>query len=63
MIADKKNATLYGGINISLKESDPDYAALNIANEMLGGGAFISSRISNRLRENEGMSYGAGTFS
>ncbi|HTR28377.1 MAG TPA: pitrilysin family protein [Puia sp.] len=61
-IADKKNATLYGGINISLKESDPDYVALEIANEMLGGGAFISSRVANRLRENEGMSYGAGTF-
>ena len=61
-IADKKNATLYGGINIPLKESDADYVVLDIANEMLGGGAFLSSRISNRLRENEGMSYGAGTF-
>jgi zinc protease len=61
-ITDKKNAMLYGGINISLKESDPDYVALDIANEMLGGGAFISSRVANRLRENEGMSYGAGTF-
>jgi zinc protease len=61
-IPDKKNATLYGGINISLKDSDPDYAALEMANEMLGGGAFISSRVANRLRENEGMSYGAGTF-
>jgi zinc protease len=62
VIPDKKNATLYGGINIALKESDPDYVALDIANEMLGGGAFISSRVANRLRENEGMSYGAGTF-
>lgn len=61
-IPDKKNATLYGGINLPLKESDADYAALDIANEMLGGGAFISSRVANRLRENEGMSYGAGTF-
>ena len=62
VIPDKKNATLYGGINIPLKESDADYAALDIANEMLGGGAFISSRVAKRLRENEGMSYGAGTF-
>jgi zinc protease len=61
-IADKKNAILYGGINLSLKETDPDYPALDMANEMLGGGAFLSSRIPNRLRENEGMSYGAGTF-
>lgn len=62
VIADKKNAMLYGGLNISLKETDPDYVALDIANEMLGGGAFLSSRIPTRLRENEGMSYGAGTF-
>ncbi len=62
VIPDKKNATLYGGINLSMKDSDPDYVALEIANEMLGGGTFISSRISTRLRENEGMSYGAGTF-
>jgi zinc protease len=62
LIPDKKNATLYGGINLQLKESDPDYVALDIANEMLGGGAFIGSRIAKRLRENEGMSYGAGTF-
>ena len=61
-IADKKNAVLFGGINLPLKESDPDYVALYMANEMLGGGAFLSSRIPNRLRENEGMSYGAGTF-
>jgi zinc protease len=62
VIKDKKNAMLYGGIPIALKESDPDYVALDLANEMLGGGAFISSRIATRLRENEGMSYGAGTF-
>jgi zinc protease len=62
LIPDKKNAMLFGGINLALKESDPDYVALDMANEMLGGGAFLSSRIPSRLRENEGMSYGAGTF-
>jgi zinc protease len=45
-----------------LKENDPDYVALDIANEMLGGGAFLSSRLPERLRETEGMSYGAGSF-
>ena len=62
LIPDKKNAMLYGGINIPIKDTDPDYVALEIGDEMLGGGTFISSRVSNRLRENEGMSYGAGTF-
>ncbi len=61
-IPDKKNAVLFGRINVALKETDPDYVALDIANEMLGGGAFLSSRIPKRLRESEGMSYGAGSF-
>lgn len=61
-VPDKKNAVLAGAINVPLKESDPDYVALDIANEMLGGGAFLSSRIPARLRESEGMSYGAGSY-
>lgn len=61
-IPDKKNAVMYGRMNVPLKESDADYVALDIANEMLGGGAFLSSRIPQRLRESEGMSYGAGSF-
>jgi zinc protease len=61
-VPDKKNASLYGAINLQLKETDADYPALEIANELLGGGAFLSSRIPQRLRESEGMSYGAGSF-
>ncbi|MEO8415364.1 MAG: pitrilysin family protein [Ginsengibacter sp.] len=61
-IPDKTNAMCYGDINIPLKETDPDYVALDIANEMLGGGTFLSSRIPVRLRESEGMSYGAGSY-
>ncbi|HEX5153727.1 MAG TPA: pitrilysin family protein [Parafilimonas sp.] len=61
-VPDKKNAVLAGAINVPLKETDADYVALDIANEMLGGGAFLSSRIPQRLRESEGMSYGAGSF-
>lgn len=61
-IPDKTNAVCSGNINIPLKEADPDFVALNIANEILGGGTFLSSRISERLRESEGMSYGAGSY-
>jgi zinc protease len=61
-IKDKTNAVCLGAINVPLKQSDPDYIALDIANEMLGGGAFLSSRIPQRLRESEGMSYGAGSY-
>jgi zinc protease len=59
---DKTNAALAGNINIKISEKHPDYPAVFMANELLGGGAFLSSRIPQRLRENEGMSYGAGTF-
>jgi zinc protease len=59
---DKTNATLLGNININISETHIDFPAMFMANELLGGGAFLSSRIPQRLRENEGMSYGAGTF-
>ncbi len=59
---DKTNAALIGNINLNISEKHADYPALFMANELLGGGAFLSSRIPQRLRENEGMSYGAGTF-
>lgn len=61
-IPDKKNAVFAGAINLPLKQGDKDYMALDMANEMLGGGAFLTNRIANRLRESEGMSYGAGSF-
>jgi zinc protease len=59
---DKTNAALLGVINLNISQRHPDYPAVYMANELLGGGAFLSSRIPQRLRENEGMSYGAGTF-
>ncbi len=59
---DKTNAALIGNINLNISEKNADYPAVFMANELLGGGAFLSSRIPQRLRENEGMSYGAGTF-
>jgi zinc protease len=59
---DKTNAMLLGNININISQQHPDYPALYMANELLGGGAFLNSRIPQRLRENEGMSYGAGSF-
>lgn len=59
---DKTNAMLLGSINLNISEKNPDFPAVFMANELLGGGAFLSSRIPQRLRENEGMSYGAGTY-
>jgi zinc protease len=58
---DKENAFMGLGLNFPMKDTDPDYAALVMADYMLGGG-FLSGRVPQRLREKEGLSYGAGTF-
>ena len=58
---DKKMAFYGTGTSVALKESDPDVAAMMIADFMLGGG-FLNGRVPQRLREKEGLSYGAGTF-
>ena len=54
---DKQMAFLVVGHPLELRDDDPDYAALVMANHILGGSA--SSRILNRLRQKEGLSYGA----
>lgn len=61
-INDKTNAVVFGKINLNIGQTDSDFPAVDMANELLGGGAFLSSRIPQRLREAEGMSYGAGSF-
>ncbi|MEM9302986.1 MAG: pitrilysin family protein [Pseudomonadota bacterium] len=57
---DKANAFLTAGMNLKIRDDDPDYPAMVLANFMLGGG-FISSRLANRIREEEGLSYGVGS--
>ncbi|PKQ44760.1 M16 family metallopeptidase [Confluentibacter flavum] len=56
---DKKNAISIGVLNAEVSQNDEDYAALQIAGEIFGGG-FITSRIATRLRQKDGVSYGAG---
>jgi zinc protease len=59
---DKENGAFACGLNIRMTRKDPDYPALMMANEMLGSGGFLTSRIPTRLREKEGISYGAGSY-
>ncbi len=56
---DKQNAMTFGLMDVKISEDDKDYAALNIASTILGGGV-LNSRITVRLRQNDGVSYGAG---
>ena len=58
---DKAGAAFGAMIKFKMNDSDPDYVALEMANEMFGGG-FLSSRLADRLRRKEGWSYGAGSF-
>jgi zinc protease len=57
---DKANAFFVAGINLNIRDDNPDYPALVLGNYMLGGG-FLNSRIASRLRQKEGLSYGAGS--
>ncbi|MGQ0667862.1 MAG: M16 family metallopeptidase [Nitrospiraceae bacterium] len=46
--------------HLSIKENDPDYAALAIANDILGGSSF-RSRIFNDVRTKRGLAYSVGS--
>jgi zinc protease len=54
---DKANAVFLAGLAFRLKETDPDFAALRLGNFLFGGGT-LSSRLGNRIRQKEGLSYG-----
>ena len=61
-VKDKENAAAVGAITFEMNQESKDYPALTFANEILGGGGFMTARIPQRLREKEGISYGAGSF-
>ncbi|HUI58222.1 MAG TPA: pitrilysin family protein [Bryobacteraceae bacterium] len=53
---DKQNALFAAGMNIRMKDDDPDYPAMVIANYIFGGSG--GSRLFKRIRDKEGLSYG-----
>jgi zinc protease len=57
---DKANALYAAGVMVGMTDSDPDYAAMELGNYLLGG-APLASRLSNRVRGEEGLSYGTGS--
>jgi zinc protease len=57
---DKENAVIEARVAFALKRDDPDYPALWVANQILGGGGF-ESRLQARIREREGLSYSVGS--
>lgn len=57
---DKANAMFLAGCNLEVRDDDPDYPAMVLANYILGGG-FLNSRLATRIRQKEGLSYGVGS--
>lgn len=54
---DKANAVYMAGLAMPMKDSDPDYAALVIG-DFIFGGSTLASRLGDRVRQQEGLSYG-----
>ena len=58
---DKKNAMLMCGMNLKMKDDNPDYPMMKMADFIFGGG-FLNSRLAMRIRQKEGISYGVGSW-
>jgi zinc protease len=56
---DKQNATFEAGVRIQMSDESPDYPAMVLANYMFGGS--LGSRMPNRIRNVEGLSYGVSS--
>jgi zinc protease len=57
---DKANAFFFAGHVVPMSDLHPDYPALVIGNYIFGAGA-LSSRLGDRVRQQEGLSYGIGS--
>jgi zinc protease len=57
---DKANAVFSAGMLIPISDEHPDYPALVLGNFILGAGS-LSSRLGDRVRQKEGLSYGVGS--
>jgi zinc protease len=58
---DKANAVYVAELSFPVSDSDPDYPALELGNFVFGG-ASLSSRLADRVRQKEGLSYTIGSF-
>jgi len=57
---DKANANYFAAMAFPLRDDHPDYPALVMGNYILGGGS-LSSRLADRVRQKEGLSYGVAS--
>jgi zinc protease len=57
---DKANAVYIAGVTAEMRDDNPDYEAMVVGNYIMGGGP-LSSRIADRVRKQDGLSYTAMT--
>jgi zinc protease len=57
---DKENAFFVARINLDLQDTENDFAAMAVANHIMGQAGF-DSRLVARIRVKDGLSYGAGS--
>jgi zinc protease len=57
---DKANAVYYAGLVVPLSDQHPDYPALLLGNYIFGGSS-LASRLGDRIRQKDGLSYGVGS--
>ncbi|MCC6459089.1 MAG: insulinase family protein, partial [Saprospiraceae bacterium] len=53
---DKSNAVYLAGFGFPMRNDDPEYPALALGGQILGGG-FLNSRLATRIRQKDGLSY------
>lgn len=57
---DKANAIFIARLNLKLRQDNPDFPALTLGNYLFGASG-LSARLFDRLRQKDGLSYGAGS--
>ncbi len=57
---DKENGFYLTRMNLDMRDDDPDYPALVVANYLFGDGG-LNSRLMDRIRQKDGLSYGGSS--
>ncbi len=58
---DKESAFFTAGLRIEMRDDAPEYPAMVLGDFMTGGG-FLNSRLAERLRQKDGLSYGVSSY-
>lgn len=58
---EKESGTYLARLNVPINDEHPDYPALLLANHIFGGGSGMNSRLMQRVRQQDGLSYGVNS--